>query len=101
MRGALVLLVGVAGVAHADDPRDVFGLKPKHTAPPLDCSDGTAFGCAAATDPLADDLPYALRTWLPASYLLSLPTADAHSAGRKLIHDGSGPAAATPLPPGT
>jgi len=78
VRGALVLIAGVASAAHAQgtDPRDVFGLPPKQNAAPLDCSDGSAFGCAAATDPLADEVPFALRTWLPASYLLSLPTAD-------------------------
>lgn len=70
-------IVGYASVARADDPRDVFGLKPKATEK-VDCSDGKAFGCTHATDPLADDdVPYALRTWLPASYLLSLPTANA------------------------
>jgi hypothetical protein len=60
------------------DPRDVFGLGKKHTDEvPLDCSDGLAFGCALPTDPLADGVPYALRTWLPTSYLLQLPVADA------------------------
>lgn len=77
MRRVALLLVGTAGVAHADDPRDLFGLTPKPAAK-IDCSDGKTFGCAQATDPLADDdVPYALRTWLPASYVLSLPTADA------------------------
>ena len=75
---AIVALSLIGGIAHADDPHDVFGLgrKPKQE-PPLDCSDGLAFGCTQATDPLADSVPYALSTWLPASYLLSLPVADA------------------------
>ncbi|MDB4953535.1 MAG: hypothetical protein JWO36_1104 [Myxococcales bacterium] len=70
------------GKKHTDDkhtdPRDVFGLGKKHTdEAPLDCSEGLVFGCALATDPLADPVPYALSTWLPASYLLGLPVADA------------------------
>jgi len=76
VRRVAAILIGLASVARADDPRDVFGLKPKHTEAPLDCSDGRDFGCAQATDPFSDVTPYALRTWLPASYLLSLPTAD-------------------------
>jgi hypothetical protein len=71
------LVLAMAGVAHADNPRDVFGFKPKPQEQPLDCSDGLTFGCAQATDPLSDSVPYALSTWLPASYLLSLPVADA------------------------
>jgi hypothetical protein len=81
------VLVAAGGVAHADpappaagdDPRQLFGLtKPSAAAePPLDCSDGRAFGCAVPTSSLADDVPYALSTWLPGGYLLSLPVGDA------------------------
>ncbi len=59
------------------DPRDVFGIPSRPAEKPLDCRDGTDVGCARATDPLADAVPFALATWLPASYLLSLPVADA------------------------
>jgi hypothetical protein len=76
VRRVAAILIGFASVAHAEDPHDVFGLKPTTGEAPLDCSDGKAFGCAQATDPLDDVTPYALRTWFPASYLLSLPTAD-------------------------
>jgi hypothetical protein len=61
------------------DPRDAFGLKPKPKEAPLDCSDGTAFGCVDASDPLAETAsPYALSTWLAARYLLRLPVAAAN-----------------------
>ena len=64
--------------ARAGDPRDLFGLQKPAAPTPLDCADGTAFGCALATDALADaPTPFALATWLPASYLLALPVADA------------------------
>jgi hypothetical protein len=78
VRRALAILLGFASIARADDVHDVFGLKHQPAGEkPLDCSDGSAFGCAQATDPLANDVPYSLRTFFPASYLLSLPTADA------------------------
>jgi hypothetical protein len=91
--GSLVL--SCSTFAHAEDPRDVFGLdkkpaptkddvrdafglEPKVEAAPLDCSDGTEFGCVDASDPLAETAsPYALSTWLPAGYLLRLPVAAA------------------------
>lgn len=84
-------MLGFAGVAHADDPRDVFGLKPKKLEAPLDCADGRVFGCAEATDPLADDVPYALRTFFPSTYLLSLPTADATQIDVAGYAIGAGP----------
>lgn len=60
------------------DPRDAFGLRPKPKAESVDCSDGTAFGCVGASDPLDDHAsPYTLSTWLPARYLLRLPVASA------------------------
>ncbi|HEY5946004.1 MAG TPA: TonB-dependent receptor [Kofleriaceae bacterium] len=86
------LLVSLSTLAHADDPRavfgldnkpkpdphDAFGLKPKSQEPPLDCSDGTEFGCVDASDPLAEtESPYALSQWLAARYLLRLPVASA------------------------
>ncbi|HEY5922000.1 MAG TPA: TonB-dependent receptor [Kofleriaceae bacterium] len=70
----------VFGLGKKDDPRDVFGLgkKPKPQDEPLDCSDGTEFGCVDASDPLAEtESIYALSTWLSARYLLSLPVANA------------------------
>jgi hypothetical protein len=72
-------IVCCASLAHADDDvHDVFGFNKKPKETPLDCSDGRAFGCVDATDPLSEHAqPYALTTWLPASYLLSLPVADA------------------------
>jgi hypothetical protein len=81
------LWVGVAG-AHqargedraadrAEDPRDVFGLAHRPPAAPVSCSDGLAFDCALATDPLDDVTPYALATWLAGDYLRHLPVADA------------------------
>ena len=80
-RVGLLLVATLATVAHADDPRDAFGFKKRPTPPgqqPLDCSDGTAFGCTEASDPLAETAsPYTLSSWLSAPYLLSLPVADA------------------------
>ncbi|HEY1557863.1 MAG TPA: TonB-dependent receptor [Kofleriaceae bacterium] len=75
-RVALIALCA-ARVASADNPRDVFDIPAKASEPPLDCSDGRAFGCVQATDPLDGASPFALSTWLPASYLLSLPVGDA------------------------
>ena len=72
-----MLVLCWTSVAHADDPRDVFGLRHHEAEAPLDCSDGRAFGCVAATDPLSDAGPLALSTWLSAEYLLSLPVGDA------------------------
>jgi hypothetical protein len=80
-RAGLLLVACLAAAANADDlddQRDAFGFKNKQTAePPPDCSDGTQFGCTGATDPL-DDIasPYTLSSFLPASYLMSLPTGD-------------------------
>ena len=87
-----VLLLASTPAAHADDPHDIFGLGPKRPATPpppaIDCTDGAAFGCAGATDPLADVSPGALATWLTAPYLLGLPVADAtHDA---VAHYGTG-----------
>ena len=73
-----MLAVCLAHAAHADNPRDVFGIPAKPADAPLDCSDGRAFGCVSATDPLAfDNEAFALSTWLSGQYLMSLPTADA------------------------
>jgi hypothetical protein len=104
VRFCCALLAGILAVraahspdARADDLRDAFGLgkRPVPTALPS-CGDGLAFGCAIATDPLDDATPYALSTWLPASYLLRLPVADAahdSTAGYALgaSRDGAGP----------
>ena len=77
MRRIAALLVFVPSIASADDPRDVFGIPKQQAEAPIDCSDGRDFGCARPTDPLAEDAPLALATWLPAKYLLSLPVGDA------------------------
>ena len=95
MRRLALVIVGFASVAHADDPRDVFGLKPKKHEAPLDCRDGREFGCAEATDPLVDDVPYALRTWFPSTYLLSLLTADATQVNVAGYAIGAGASGAT------
>ena len=64
----------------AADPRDAFDLDKKPPPPPAaKCDDGRAFDCAVATDPLDPSVSYALSTWLPTSYLLRLPVADATS----------------------
>lgn len=75
-----LLVLSHATLAHADDPRDIFGLgkKPPPIEPPIDCDDGTAFGCLGATDPLSERASlYSLSSWLPAGYLLRLPVASA------------------------
>ena len=75
--GIAVLTIGSLGTtAHADDPQDVFGFKPK-VAEQVDCTDGRTFGCASSTDPFDATSPYALRTWLPSTYTLRLPVGDA------------------------
>jgi hypothetical protein len=77
VRLALALVVASGGLAHADE--DLFGLKkqPTQTASQVSCDDAHGFGCAYATDPFDDVAPFALRTWLPAAYLLHLPIGDA------------------------
>ena len=76
-RRVTLALLATSGVAAADgDPRDVFGLKPR-LAEPVDCGDAKTFGCATATDPFDPVSPYALRTWLPTTYTMLLPVADA------------------------
>jgi hypothetical protein len=78
---SLVLLGRVAyaddGPKPADDTRDVFGFTKKTTEPAPRCEDARTLGCVTATDPFDPVSPYALRTWLSASYLLRLPVADA------------------------
>jgi len=92
-RAGLLLVASLAAAARADDlsdQRDAFGFKKKaDQKAPLDCSDGTQFGCTTATNPLDDAAsPYTLSTWLPASYLLTLPVGDAsHDA---VAHYGLG-----------
>jgi hypothetical protein len=72
-----LVVLAVSGVAHADE--DLFGLKKQQpgAASRIRCDDAHGFGCAYASDPFDEVSPYALRTWLPASYLLRLPIADA------------------------
>ncbi len=81
LRVGLLFVASLSAAAHADDlqdQRDAFGFKTKRPIePPIDCSDGTAFGCTGASEPLADTAsPYTLATWLPAKYLMRLPVAD-------------------------
>ncbi|MEO8705177.1 MAG: hypothetical protein ABI867_34345 [Kofleriaceae bacterium] len=75
---ASLLLCGVASADDAApaDPRDVFGLKRKPIAE-TSCDDGRALGCTTAEDPFDPVAPMALRSWLPSTYLLHLPVADA------------------------
>ncbi|HEY0251877.1 MAG TPA: hypothetical protein VGC41_10140, partial [Kofleriaceae bacterium] len=62
--------------ADNSDPHDAFGFSHNGAEKPVDCSDGTDFGCARATDPLADSVVYSLATTFSRGYLLSLPVAD-------------------------
>lgn len=76
------LLAASARSATADppdppDPRGAFGFKQPASERPLDCADGSDFGCARATDAMAEAVPYSLSTYLSAKYLLTLPVADA------------------------
>lgn len=94
--GLCAALVLISRSAAADDPRDAFGLARPTAAPAGDCGDGTTFGCAVATDPLADAVPHALRSYLPARYLLRLPVGNAtHDAVSHYAlgagHDDAGP----------
>ncbi len=77
-RFALLATILASHAAHADDPHDLFGLGKQPAAEPAtECDKPHTFGCPTNTDPLADESPFALSTWLPASYLLRLPVADA------------------------
>jgi len=77
----LASLALIGSVAHADDAaedaRDVFGFTKRPTEPAPRCDDARTLGCATATDPFDAVSPYALRTWLPAKSLRTLPVADA------------------------
>ncbi|MGE0549460.1 MAG: hypothetical protein AB7O24_05670 [Kofleriaceae bacterium] len=89
MRRFLLLAMLASSTARADDPRDLFGLgKQPAVEPPPNCDAPHTFGCAAATDPLDDESPYAMSTWLPASYLLRLPIGDSTHDG--VAHYGLG-----------
>lgn len=68
----------LATAARADDnPRDLFGIgKDKKPAEKPACDDAKTLGCATARDDFDRVSPYALRTWLPSTYLLKLPVAD-------------------------
>ena len=77
VRRALLATLLLARAAHADDPRDLFGLgKGKKPAEKTSCEDAKTLGCSTARDDFDHVSPYAVRTWLPASYLLKLPVAD-------------------------
>lgn len=90
-----VAVAAAARPARADDPRELFGLgKGAAEEPAASCAPGDpgthdlVFGCPLPADPLSPLTPFALRTWLPADYLLSLPVADArHDA---VAHYGVG-----------
>ncbi|MFT3696015.1 MAG: hypothetical protein QM831_22955 [Kofleriaceae bacterium] len=93
MKLACALLIAGAGELHADptdprgdfglpakaatNPRDAFGFQKSDVEKPVDCADGTDFGCVRATNPLEGGSPYALSTTFSRAYLLSLPVADA------------------------
>jgi len=80
VRRTVAVVAGILAsrAAYADDPHDLFGVgKSPATPPPPSCVEPHAFGCVTTADPLDDGSPYALATWLPASYLLRLPVADA------------------------
>ncbi|MBA3500270.1 MAG: hypothetical protein H0T65_07855, partial [Deltaproteobacteria bacterium] len=73
MRCALIGLAIVTATTHAraDDPRDLFGLgKDKKPAERESCDDAKTLGCTTARDDFDPVSPYAVRTWLPSSYLL-------------------------------
>lgn len=78
---ALVAGLGVLvpALAHADDPRELFGVgnKPKPGASAENCGEPNTFGCALSTDPFDARPAFALSTWLPGAYLRRLPIADA------------------------
>ncbi len=84
VRRSVALAAALAGLltgpaARADDPHDLFGVggtkgKP---APAEPCDQPHMFGCATTSDPFEPTAPFALSTWLPASYLRRLPVADA------------------------
>lgn len=53
----------------------MFGLGPTEAPAPETCADWRRYACAVSTDPLDDESPQALRTWLAREYLMRLPTA--------------------------
>ena len=77
-RLVIAALALASSTAHADDPRDIFGLpkKPSKSTDTPDCADAATFGCSQSNDPFASTSPYALSTWLSADYLDRLPVAD-------------------------
>jgi hypothetical protein len=86
MRSSVTTLLGVslaAGTAVAqpaskDESDDLFGFDKPADAKQLDCSDGTAFGCVFATDPLARaGSPFALTSILTPARWRDLAVADA------------------------
>lgn len=94
LRAALLALLGFFAsgkLAHAEDPRELFGLGKTEPAAEAEdpCADPLGFGCAMVTDPLeADASPYGLTTWLSAAYLRRLPVANVtHDA---IAHYGLG-----------
>nr|MDQ3370779.1 hypothetical protein [Myxococcota bacterium] len=88
-RGTAAEPTEAAGPAPGDDdPRALFGFRKPAPTTPTSCADGRTTGCATATDRLDEVSPYALRTWLTASYLLRLPVADSRHDG--VAHYGIG-----------
>ena len=85
MRRSVALAVTLAALlaghdARAEDPHDLFGIgnkKPKPVPDAEACKEPHAFGCPFVADPFEPAPPFALSTWLPASYLRRLPVADA------------------------
>ena len=79
MRYALLAGLVLIGQAHADSPRDLFGIGKDKKVEKASCDDGKTLGCSNALDDFDPVSPYAVRTWLPSSYLLKLPVADARA----------------------
>ncbi|MEJ7598641.1 MAG: hypothetical protein WKG01_12095, partial [Kofleriaceae bacterium] len=77
VRSVLLACLWLARPARAEERENLFGFEPPPTEARLDCGDAHAFACTTASDPLDAVSPFAVRTWLPAAYLLKLPIADA------------------------
>ncbi len=78
LRAVLIVATLASRGARADDLRDQFGLGKKPVAAEeVHCTDTRTLGCVWAEDDLDAATPYALSTWLPSSYLWTLPVGDA------------------------
>ncbi len=77
LRAVLIVALLASRRAAADDIRGEFGFAKKPSDAPVRCADTHVLGCVWAEDDLDAETPYALATWLPASYLMTLPVGDA------------------------